>query len=303
MGANTKIEWCDHTVNIVWGCEKVSLACANCYAETISSRFSEGRATWGKDGLRWVRSEEASRELLVLDRKARKAGVRRRVFINSMSDTFETRADLNAARNALFVVAANLTNLDLLLLTKRPENVMPMLGVVFSEIKQHGFARWKDRIEWDRVLRWLAGWLDGETIPANIWIGTTVENQEMLKPRHAALMAILAKVHFWSCEPLLSKLNCAAEWAEFGKPDWVICGGESGAGARPMHPDWARSLRDQCQAAGVPFLNVCRWVTPNGEAREEGDPNEDEPMYRVGKAAAGCLLDGREWKEFPEVVR
>jgi len=229
----TKIAWCHHTVNFWWGCEKESPACAHCYAEGIAKRFARGRATWGKDGLRWIRTDAAVKELKRLDKSARKRGVRERVFINSMSDTFEDRSDLHAPRNMLFVVAEKLTNLDLILLTKRPENVVPML----EKIRKH----------------WIA---DKLPLFPHVWIGATVENQEMADKRVPELLRIPANVLFLSIEPMLESVNLKETngyWGGIGI-SWVICGGESGVKARPLHPEWARSLRDQCKSAGVPFF-------------------------------------------------
>lgn len=134
------------------------------------------------------------------------------------------------------------------------------------------------------------GWKHESETPPNIWIGTSVEDQK----RIPALLRIPAKVRFLSCEPLLGPLGEIGEWEE---PDqggryyidgihWVICGGESGPNARPMHPDWARSLRDQCKAADVPFF-FKQW----GE--------HDYRTIRMGKKTSGRLLDGQEHNEFP----
>ncbi len=325
---DTKIEWCHHTVNFWWGCTKVSPACAHCYAETITKMFGRGRASWGPGGRRWLRHEAAAAELIKLDKSARKRGVRERVFINSMSDTFEDRADLSAARNLLFVTAEKLTNLDILLLTKRPENVLPMV----EAIRKH----------WD-----------AEKLPffPHIWVGTTVENQEMAAERIPHLLKIPAAVRFLSCEPLLGPVDLTAvqqtvapgffgdclqwyhrgachvtEGIEFPTISWVIAGGESGGSARPMHPDWVNGLRDQCQEAGVPFhfKQWGEWLPAtilNGGQFQVSTPAEHpgpkRPGFhhwnrifsddknisaRVGKMAAGRLLDGREWNEFPTLT-
>ncbi|XHR29890.1 MAG: DUF5131 family protein [Chthoniobacteraceae bacterium] len=330
MSNNTKIEWCDHTVNFWWGCEKVSPACANCYAEGLSKRFAKGRASWGKDGTRWVRHETARRELYKLDAAALGDGCRRRVFINSMSDTFEDRPDINEARVFLWDACRWVRNLDIILLTKRPENIARMLPTDWGE-----------------------GWSE------HVWLGTTVENQEQADKRILELIEIPAKVRFLSCEPLLGSVDlllpdtdewCCAEcgslnveadnisddgkwWkcmycgaSELGECATrraihrVICGGESGPKARPMHPDWARSLRDQCAAAGVPFF-FKQWgewqpealwdpQTPWNQVAIKNDgaqisiyevPEEcgAHRMIRIGKKAAGRLLDGKEHNEFP----
>jgi protein gp37 len=133
-------------------------------------------------------------------------------------------------------------------------------------------------------------WLNGMA-PHNVWLGTTVEDQARADER------IPAEVRFLSCEPLLGPVNLGllrSPAGGRGYVDWVICGGESGPGARPMHPDWARSLRDQCQAAGVAFL-FKQWGEWAWAFSADGRPS----MSRVGKHAAGRLLDGREHNEFP----
>lgn len=304
---NTKIEWAHHTVNFWWGCAMVSLACAYCYAEAMARVFARGRATWGPDGARWLRHQRAAEELMRFDESARKRGVRERVFVNSMSDTFEDRADLNVARDLLWLVACCAPSLDLLMLTKRPENIMRMVPE-----------------------EWRQQW------PANVWVGTTVENQAMADARIPALLQVPAKVRFLSCEPLLGPVefsnvtNRADCVAQLGKPalagiHWVICGGESGPKARPMHPYWARSLRNQCAAVGVPFFfkqwgewtpgenlnrggrlttatyGCSRWfyATQTDKQSENCHADDSPDLYWVGKAEAGRLLDGRSHNEFP----
>ena len=301
---HTKIEWAHHTVNFWWGCTKVSEACAHCYAETLAKLFSRGKATWGATGARWLRHQRAAEELMKLDASARKRGVRERVFINSMSDTFEDRADLNAARELLWICCCCVPSLDVLLLTKRPENVMRMVPA-----------------EW------------GERWPANVWIGTTVENQAMADLRIPALLQVPAVVRFLSCEPLLGpvdltridttsdsdpgfsalELRDGDEGTIEGTIGWIICGGESGGNARPMAYAWASSLRDQCRAAGVPFF-FKQWgefvpmpgnmpgklTTVTGAGRKRRwQQNGDEIAVRIGKKEAGRMFDGVEWNQVP----
>jgi protein gp37 len=166
------------------------------------------------------------------------------------------------------------------LLTKRPENV----------------ARFAPSL-------WLENW------PAHIWIGTTVENQQCADERIPALLEIPAKVRFLSCEPLLGPVNLSYRCLEVAA-DWVICGGESGGHARPMHPDWARSLRDQCNEADVPFFfkQWGEWIeVPAFQNNGDMGMMDTEGLMRscvvrkVGKHVSGRLLDGREWSEFPKV--
>lgn len=324
---NTAIEWATHTLNFWWGCTKVSQACAHCYAERLARLFSRGKATWGPNGARWLRFDGAARELRKIVRQAEQAGVRPRVFVNSMSDTFEANPLLDATRCMMLVLIADHPGVDFLLLTKRTENVQAMVPPA-----------------------WLTDW------PANVWLGTTVEDQETAVARVPELLRIPAAVRFLSCEPLLgpvdlsalvletcshcnepvfcdafgagARCGCCSEGPEpiaWSSLDWVICGGESGAGARPMNPAWVRRLRDQCAAAGVPFF-FKQWGEWHPARRVDGCISievarikSDRPvplrsrnipwhtfpdgqlMGRIGKAAAGRCLDERQHSEFPEV--
>lgn len=245
MSADTVIQWAHDSVNFWWGCARVSPGCRKCYAAGIAARLSRGRATWGQHGLRWLRYEEALATLARLEARAERSGERRRVFVNSMADTFEDRPDLDCARAVLFSAAAFVPHLDLLLLTKRPQNVRRLVP---------------------------APWLNGEW-PANVWLGVTGENQQEAENRLRELYLLPAPVRFLSAEPLLGPLDlnrmttdprdsgfaCTDGWGRFDGEtapllDWVIAGGESGAGATPCDLDWLRSLRDQCVAARVPFF-------------------------------------------------
>lgn len=290
MGQHSKIEWCHHTVNFWWGCAFAELLdgshreeCTRCYAKAWAKYAGKGRATWGKDGLRWLRVREAMAEMDRLDASAGKRGVRERVFINSMSDAFEGRADLAPARSQLWKACESAKHLDVLLLTKRPQNVLGMVPQA-----------------------WLPDW------PAHVWIGTTVGTKRAADECVPELLKIPARVRFLSCEPLLEAVR-GLNWLpgdEFTTSDgsrhrravnawpgihWVIAGGESGPGARPMHPDWVRSLRDQCQAAKVPFL-FKQWGEhgPIYDAR-----GRENGFARIGKKTAGRMLDGRTWDEVP----
>lgn len=293
MGENSNIECTDHTVNFVIGCVEKSEECANCYARTLDRRYKwgDGKEHWGKDAPRYVRAANALKECLALNAKAKAAGRIDRVFINSLSDTFEDRGDLETARTSLYDAVQKCGNLVFQLLTKRPENVRRFVPSV-----------------------WLDRW------PENAWIGTTTGLQKTADIRIPELLKIPAKVRFLSMEPLLGpvdlRLNdrnravmengpqCGAPWIS-----WVICGGESGPNARPMHPDQARSIRDQCQAAGVPFFfkQFGEWLSVPSLEHSRSYPgaklkffdSHGETYARVGKKAAGRLLDGKEWSEFP----
>lgn len=310
MGANSRIEWTDHTWNPVVGCTKVSAACDHCYAEGWAKRTGHPEL-WSGDRRRtspmnWRLPEKWNRE-------ARRSAVRRRVFCASLADVFDNQWEPGWRREMWEVIGA-CEALDFLLLTKRPQNIRKMLP-----------------------LDWGDGW-------PNVWLGTTVENQEEADRRIPHLLKVPARVRFLSCEPLLSAIDLRDEVCRetgssndcpacFGTIDWVIAGGESGTGARPCHPEWARGLRDQCVAAGVPYFwkqwgewrphtpqaggdlgadvrgGRVRIVHPTGQTDVEvslvtGGRNTicgSQYMERVGKKRAGAMLDGREWRQFPVI--
>jgi protein gp37 len=234
------------------------------------------------------------------NRRAADAGTTPRVF-PSMCDPFDKNWPAGV-RTRFFELIERTPHLCWLLLTKRIGNVARML-------EEQG----------------LSG------LPSNVWIGATIVNQEEADRDIPKLLAVPAAKHFLSMEPLLGAVDLETiynstglgegqpylhpllGWVSDGhgdgcraeRIDWVIVGGESGHGARPMHPDWARSLRDQCQAAGVPFLfkQWGEWA-PYDRSRNDGaalaTPNAlDEPLQRFGKAVAGRLLDGRTWDGVP----
>ena len=265
MGEKTGIQWTDHTFNPWWGCEKVSPACKHCYAETFSKRL--GLPLWGgADTARRMASEKTWGEPAKWNRAAEKAGERRRVFCASMADVGEDRRDLDAPRLRLMALIEKTPWLDWLLLTKRPENMQ-------------------------RLFPWLR-W------PANVWIGTTVEDQEQADKRIPHLLAIPAAVRFLSVEPMLGEVDLERVVYErmttidalnglqgFPLPhapgprvDWVIIGGESGPKARPFDLDECRILVADCADAGVPVFTKQmgeRWARETGTHHLDahgGDP-------------------------------
>jgi len=343
---NSKIEWTDHTFNPWIGCTKVSPGCAHCYAEKRSHRFPE-QGQWGPGAPRKRTSEANWRKPLSWERAAKKArkdwgsdpdlqccdghacGCRGmpteppppppRVFCASLADWLDPEVPAEWLADLLALIEAT-PHLDWLLLTKRPELWRERLGEA-ADARTGVDAPGAQLSE-----RWLAG-----DAPNNVWIGTSVEDQQRADERIPALLQIPARVRFLSCEPLLGTLRlpplrevcCVGRAVEPCKDDrrcgsplvhWVIAGGESGPKARPMHPDWARSLRDQCDEAGVPFLfkQWGAWVeVPEGTAggkwvREDGlahDGLKGWPgwayMAEVGKKKAGRLLDGAEHNGVP----
>ncbi len=197
-----------------------------------------------------------------------------------MADVFEAREDLNVERDRLYKLIEQTPWLDWLLLTKRPGSVKSLVP-------------WED--EW----------------PRNVWLGTTVEDQKWAKSRLPALLALPAARRFLSCEPLLGPLDLTP-WIGKGVKnypiDWVITGGESGPGARPMLPGWARSLRDQCRAAGVPFhfKQWGHWQPSKEPTLKRGvetfwDSVESRNVFMeaVGKKISGRALDGATWDGLP----
>jgi protein gp37 len=328
MGENSNIEWTDHTFNPWIGCQTVSPGCDHCYAETWDSRGLQQRETrWGPHAVRTRTSAANWRKPLAWNRAAEKAGKRARVFCASLADVFDNHASiLPEWRFDLWELIYRTPSLDWLLLTKRPQNIKKYLPDGWLEFSQG------------------KGW-------HNVWVGTSVEDQATADARIPHLLATPAAVRFVSAEPLTGPVDLTSIERRCGtglmRPldgrfrtiDWVICGGESGPGARPMHPDWARSLRDQCQAAGVAFFfkQWGEWSPCILQADEDGEPSaayamegccdssahdyqqqarfwlpegtlgywtdvEQTPAIgarRVGKKAAGRLLDGVTWDNMP----
>lgn len=330
MSANSKIEWCDHTFNPWEGCQKVGPGCDHCYAETRNARFGGGTASnWGAGAPRRRTSAANWKKPLRWNAKAEafmaQHGRRQRVFCASLADVFDNAVDPQW-RTDLFELIRATPNLDWLLLTKRIGNAAAMIEAALAHMDigySVPFAAWP----WP-----------------NVWIGATVVNQAEADRDIPKLMEVPARVRFLSMEPLLGpiSLRWLAAWPEnaptsamnpsgytdhldgLRRLDWVIVGGESGPGARPMHPDWARSLRDECEAAGVPFLfkqwghwqiasranghydsdmarNSAVWLDHDGTTAKPSSLGMTNAyaMAPVGKKAAGRLLDGRTWDGVP----
>jgi len=219
MAENSKIEWTDHTFNPWIGCQKVSPGCDRCYAEALMDK-RYGRVTWGPHGERIRTSPGNWKKPLQWAKAARATGHRPRVFCASLADVFDNKAPKLALFD-LFTLIWGTPELDWLLLTKRPENIRKMLP--------------ED---------WGAGY-------PNVWLGTTCEDQAAYDRRWPILAAAPAAVRFISYEPAIGPLNLPTTGPY---PDWIICGGESGQGARFMQPDWARDLMNQCAEVGVAFF-------------------------------------------------
>lgn len=261
MSENSKIQWTDHTFNPWTGCTKVSPGCANCYAEGWAKR--SGIVKWGAGQARrrtseanwkqprrwndafahvhqqwtWERDDLLSRGSVIQTPEPQ----RPRVFCASLADWLDDEVPIEWLKD-LLVLIKETPNLDWLLLTKRPQNFAARIEAVAEG--------WQSSCE-------LAEWWARGVFPPNIWIGTTVENQDQAESRIPELDAIPAAVRFLSCEPLLGPLNLSMLRDRMAMPeciDWVICGGESGPKARPMQLEWARRLYAACFLSGVPFF-------------------------------------------------
>ena len=333
---NTKIEWTDHTFNPWEGCTKVSPGCANCYAENRNARFGGGTApNWGFGKPRRRTSVANWNQPLKWDLEAAASGTRPRVFCASLADWLDDEVPIEWLADLLDLIRKT-PNLDWLLLTKRPQNWRARVEAVMA------FAMFSPAHH--AMLPWLGMWhpdhdsgggvKGSPTPPANVWIGTSVEDFEAARTRLHHLVSIPASVRFLSCEPLLGDPLLSAHTVDIpwaggearGGRDyspaltfihWVIVGGESGPHARPMHPDWARSIRDQCKAAEVAFhfKQWGEWLpcvetfdhigvrvpaeTPGPKEPALHQMSDGQYMARVGKKAAGRLLDGVEHNEFP----
>lgn len=306
MGETSAIEWADATWNPVIGCAKVSPACATCYAEAHWKRMGRPELWRGE---RHITSASTWGLPERLDRKAAKAGRRLRLFVASNADVFEdhpvwigeppAHADDGRSvslRWAALRKLAKLRHVDVLLLTKRPQNILRMVP-----------PEWTDDGRCDFRAK-------PELWPTHVWVGTTVEDQQRADERLPHLLRVPARVRFVSYEPALGPVDFRPWLGDEVIEDkagryvpqdgrglhWVIAGGESGPRARPAHPDWFRSVRDECAAAGVPFLfkQWGEWV-PGAFQHHECDLSSDSWMNRPGKKAAGRLLDGVVHDGFP----
>lgn len=236
MGKHSKIEWTDHTWNPWQGCKKVSAGCENCYMFREKKRY-------GQNPDIVIRSKPAT------FRKPLNWKDPAKIFVCSWSDFFIEEAD--DWRPEAWEIMGHAQEHTFLLLTKRPENIASRLPV---------------------------GWIEGmhKYFP-NVWIGVTAENQKMADLRIPILLDIPAQVRFVSCEPLLGPIvfdswTDGPCYSRTEKLDWVIVGGESGKNCREMRPEWARSIRDQCAFAEVPFF--MKQMTGNTKKTREMIPSD-----------------------------
>jgi protein gp37 len=277
MAKDSEIEWTHHTFNPWWGCSPVSPACKNCYAEAWAKRV--GYALWGRVSFRRFFGDAYWEQPLVWNEEAKRNNIHARVFCASMADVFELRKELNEPRTKLWALIEQTPYLDWQLLTKRPQNI-------------------------EKMVPWKKKW------PKNVWLGTTVENQHWANIRLPFLLKHKAAVRFLSCEPLLGSIDLSS-WVNkrgWQSINWVIAGGESGPNSRPMHPDWARKLRDFCVQNKIAF-NFKQWghwipveLIDIAVNKEKTITFDGEKMIPLGKKIAGRLLDGRTYDEFPLLV-
>lgn len=332
MGETSKIEWCDHTFNPWIGCTKVSPGCLNCYA-AVSTPVRTMGIKWGKGQPRKRTSEGNWKLPLKWNRAASKADYfcrmqgqdrpnRPRVFCASLSDWLDPEVPIEWLADLLDLIRRT-PHLDWLLLTKRPElwreRIQAVIDATFPGFDQHTPAaeieEYKATDE-AKTRSWLCYWHHSphhptlHSVPHNVWIGTTVEDQQRADERIPALLKIPAKVRFLSCEPLLGPVEFsnvtrrADAVSVLGQSaltgiHWVICGGESGTGARGMDVRWAESIRSQCQAVGVPFFMKQLGAKPYCSPRHEQTTGFELPI----SDRKGAIME--EWpvslvtREFP----
>jgi len=300
--SKSKIEWTDAVWNPVTGCTKISVGCQNCYAERMSKRLA-GRCGYPKDEPFKVTLHP---EKINEPWKWKKP---RRIFVNSMSDLFHDDVPFEFIKLVWATMVTSRQHIYMIL-TKRPKRMLE-------------FFEWMEEQEFKVETTWPC-----------VWLGVSVENQATADERIPLLLQTPAVVKFISAEPLLGPVSLAGFDGQTYRPwldsvawevdiDWIIVGGESGPGARPMHPDWVRILRDQCQASGTKFF-FKQWGEWN-QVGECGNESDDGKYYRdnnvqrinhnggmgyhgagaiymkrVGKKQAGRELEGRTWDELPE---
>jgi protein gp37 len=343
--ADTSIEWTDVVWNPTTGCDRVSPGCDHCYAMTMAKRLKGmGQAKYQRDG---DPSTSGPGFRLTVHPTAVNQPLRwrepRKVFVNSMSDLFHKDVPSTWLAD-IFAVMAAAPQHTFQVLTKRHARMKSLMNdqlwiaQVFDRATELGSSAGKGlpRARWAWPL-------------PNVWLGVSVEDQPWADIRIPALIDTPAAVRWISAEPLLGPIDLrlleAADGCTCGSPggpvgheagcgterglhwgiSWVVAGGESGPGARPMHPSWVRSLRDQCSAASVPYLlkqrgawtwdarpRVDAWdgrepdqyVSPDGRVASEveamaNDGPDWSGVWKVGKKAAGRLLDGHLHDEYP----
>lgn len=349
MADNTHIEWTDATWNPITGCTLVSDGCRHCYAATLAAtRLKHHPSRAGLARINAAGEAKFTGEVRLnekwLDQPLRWRK-QRHIFVCAHGDLFHESVP-NEWIDRVFSVMALAPQHTFQVLTKRPDRMREYVKAQSEIIERGEFlgsslasaarnaSRAFGHLAWMNAPLSVHGW----PLP-NVWLGTSIEDQDTADDRIPHLLATPAAVRFVSAEPLLgpvdlrivqargsSRVQNCVTGRSFSKTslerlpdgpriDWLIVGGESGPHARPMHPDWVRSMRDQCQSAGVPFFfkQWGEWF-PYGEVDASGNQNsvtlgertgfwhewQDCFSVRLGKRDSGRLLDGREWNEMPE---
>lgn len=288
----TAIEWADVVWNPVVGCTPASEGCINCYARALHEKRHAAVLNGAKLPKQYEQPfgmvqclEERLEDPLHWKKP-------QRIFVNSVSDLFHPDVPFEFIWR-VFAVMHNTPHQTFIVLSKRPQRMLESVKSFLGSTDFYGKYKIKPFL-------------------SNVWLGTSISsNRDLWMVEH--LLRTPAAVRFVSVEPMLGPVDLTHDLDgyqgnEIYGPhlDWVICGGETGPNARPMHPNWVRSLRDQCQETSVPFFfkSWGEWTAdfPQGlslayRAQTYFDHRE---FYRIGKKLTGRLLDGREWNEFPE---
>lgn len=302
MSNHTSIEWADATWSPVSGCTKISDGCLNCYiARTPPFRMArrpfDGYAIGSTTGV------QLHPERLAIPLHWRKP---RRIFVCSLADLFHSEVPTDHIAR-VWDIARRAPQHTFIVLTKRPARMNTLLNSKDFQESVFGLSGLGQRSPtYQPYMEHYRIW----PVP-NVWVGVTAENQKTFDARETYLRTTPAAVRFISAEPLLGEIDATDRLDAI---DWMIVGGETGgSNARPMHPEWARSLRDQCTAAGVAFL-FKQWgdhVTvdqmpphtfASWDIKHGNDFYPPDVQWLVGKKRAGRLLDGRGWDEYPKVA-
>ncbi len=261
---STAIEWTEHTWNPFVGCSRASDGCRNCYAERMAGQLE----AMGKPAYRGLTRKgkwtgQLNRSTDATMRKPLTFRDPAVFFVNSMSDFWHPNGDDAWRAEALDIMAATSRH-TYQVLTKRPELVAETLGRM------------------------------GRTVPENVWLGATVEDGRVAD-RIAHVARFPSRVRFLSVEPIVHRFG----QQDLGGINWIITGGESGAGARPLEPDWVREVRDQCTAGDIPLFHKQWGAYRNNPlvCEQRLSIAEAQRLDRHGKG--GGLLDGRLWREMP----
>ena len=263
----TKIEWADEVFNPVTGCSKISEGCLNCYAERHCKRMKTILPKKYGQGFEVALHPDA------LEKKI--AGKGKVVFVCSMSDLFHSDIPLGFIGQVFKYIRENDQHF-FLILTKRPSNALSFLK------QSRGFI-----------------------MPKNLGFGVSVENQDAANYRIPLLMEIPSTMRFLSVEPMIGPVEIGHFlYSVKNSIDWVICGGESGPSARPLHPEWARRLKNQCEHSHTPFFfkQWGEWIPAfDCTASPKHIFPDGERVFKVGKKSAGRILDGKEYLQYPKI--